>query len=84
VPGTERSGMAPSEVARFHEPEALADFLHVEPTRLAPQAHFCRLYPHSDAINCFTLVSMRSRTPRNSSGVMSLGSGICQSTRCLA
>jgi hypothetical protein len=25
---------------RFHEPEALADFLHVERTRLAPRAHF--------------------------------------------
>jgi hypothetical protein len=68
----------------FHELEALADFLHVEPTRLAPQAHFFQLFLYSDAINCFTLVSMRSRTPRNSSGVMSLGSGICQSTRSLA
>jgi hypothetical protein len=28
---------------RFHEPEALADFLHTERTRLAPQAHFCLL-----------------------------------------
>jgi hypothetical protein len=27
---------------RLHEPEALADFLHVERTRLAPRAHFCR------------------------------------------
>ena len=34
----------PTEVNfRFHEPEALADFLHVEETWLAPQAHFCRL-----------------------------------------
>jgi hypothetical protein len=30
----------------FHEPEALADFLHFERTRLAPQAHFCRLCLH--------------------------------------
>ena|GEM_PF-5825424 len=29
--------------SRSHEPEALADFLHIERTRLAPQAHFCRL-----------------------------------------
>ena len=28
---------------RFHEPGALADFLHLERTRRAPQAHFCRL-----------------------------------------
>jgi hypothetical protein len=28
---------------RLNEPEALADFLHVEGTRLAPRAHFCRL-----------------------------------------
>ena len=27
---------------RLHEPEALADFLHVERTRVAPRAHFCR------------------------------------------
>jgi len=27
-------------IFRFHEPEALADFLYIEGTRLAPQAHF--------------------------------------------
>jgi hypothetical protein len=31
-------------IFRFHEPEALADFLHIERTRLAPQAHFGRLH----------------------------------------
>jgi hypothetical protein len=29
---------------RFREPEALADFLHVERTRLATQAHFFRSF----------------------------------------
>ena len=39
-------------------------------------------YPtHSVASSSFTFASMRSRTPRNSSGVMSRGSGIFQSTR---
>jgi hypothetical protein len=41
------TGRAPTPWAqvnfRFHEPEALADFSHIERTRLAPQAHFCRL-----------------------------------------
>jgi PKD repeat protein len=37
----------------FHEPEELADFLHAERTRLASQAHFCRL----------CLICHRSPTP---------------------
>jgi len=37
-------GTQPTKVNfHFHEPEALADFLQVERTRLAPQAHCCRL-----------------------------------------
>jgi hypothetical protein len=43
----DETGHAPTQWTkvnfRFHEPEALADFSHIELTRLAPQAHFCRL-----------------------------------------
>jgi hypothetical protein len=36
------------------------------------------------SISCLTFASIKFRTPRNWSGVISLGSGICQSTRCFA
>ena len=35
---------------------------------------------YSAAINSFTFASIKSRTSRNRSGVMSLGSGICHSS----
>ena len=67
-----------------HEHPFLTQFGRIEKTdnfKIRPP-RFDPLY--KDSINALTLASIRSRTPRNSSGVMSLGSGICQSTRCRA